>query len=678
MSVVLSTVGDFYVFNQKEPARFVTKLTGYVENVSGSGTVKREFRWNTNDRVRTPWIELTDTNLQAVILDPNYQLFLDFRYTLVSGGPFSIQSINVVFEQSSLALDPYLGYFPPLTVADKGNITNMTKIDNFTFKPYQVNPAVVLYKDLSYTMMKLFGHDVTYARAVPLERGKDVVLHEWTLYDVDEPICAKVLVPNNEFPDSKINFNTFGLDFEMPFEVHVDKAYFEELFGVGNAPQKRDIIYFPLENRIYEIDSSYLFKDIMRREVYWKVNLMKYSPKSNRYEPDRYDPQDLRSALDTISADTEELFGEEVFDQEIKLTKPQQYDPKIGSRDYDPTRLDINNDLIISLGKIENHSILISESQYDLRSITEVKEGLQPVAVTYREKASFPANGERSLLAWFKPTPSKLNLPKDKVQSRLTKGTAGDTHTPVSFLLSVSRTFDSPTDVYLKITRFNGITLYGYLTGNPTAQGNYYSYTIMVPNAVVSYLDAGYPNWAAASISSGYVAEQTFEKFFIDGFDTTNLNGWKASIFADRYITFTYYVNLEPVTLIFSMNNNLEEAWHAMVLNISNYYKLVSLDVWKINDEPNFGTSSTNTNLENIYSYTFTGVSAVNRSSNKNYEVRGADMSLTNIRLFDDILTDQDQQIIVLNQAIVQDAQLAIIIDNAKQRLTLPWIANSK
>ena len=126
------------------------------------------------------------------------------------------------------------------------------------------------------------------------------------------------------------------------------------------------------------------------------------------------------------------------------------------------------------------------------------------------------------------------------------------------------------------------------------------------------------------------------------------------------------------------MNNNLEEAWHAMVLNISNYYKLVSLDVWKINDEPNFGTSSTNTNLENIYSYTFTGVSATNRTSTKNYEVRGADMSLTNIRLFDDILTDQDQQIIVLNQAIVQDAQLAIIIDNAKQRLTLPWIANSK
>ncbi len=673
MSVVLTNVGDFYVFNQKEPARFVTELTGYTENVSGSGTIKREFRWNTNDRVRTPWITLTAENLQSVILNPDYQLFVDFRYTLVSGGPFTIVSVGVQFKQSDLALDPYLGYFPPLTVADKGNITNMTKIDNFTFKPYQVNPAVVLYKDLSYTMMKLFGHDVTYARAVPTEKGKDVVLHEWTLYDVDEPICAKVLVPNNEFPDSKINFATFGLDFEMPFEVHIDKAYFEELFGVGNAPQKRDIVYFPLENRIFEVESSYLFKDIMRREVYWKVNLMKYAPKSNRYEP-----QDLRNALDTISVDTDELFSEEVFDQELKITKPQQYDPKIGSRDYDPTRLSINNDLIISLGRIENHSIVISESQYDLRSITEVTEGVQPTAVTYREKATFPSTDERSLLAWFKPSQSKLNLPKDKVQSRLTKGTPNETHTPVTFLLSVSRTFTSPNDVYLKVTRFNGITLYGYLLSNPTASGNYFSYTIMVPNAVITYLDAGYSNWASTAISSGYVAEQTFEKFFMDGFDTVALTGWKSSIYADRYIVFTYYKDLEPVELIFPLNNNLEDVWHAMVLNISNYYELVSLDVWRINDEPNFGTSSTNTNLENVYSYTFTGITAYDRSSSKNYEIHAADMSLTNIRLFDNILTDQDQQIIVLNQTIVQDAQLAIIIDNAKQRLTLPWIANSK
>ena len=111
-----------------------------------------------------------------------------------------------------------------------GNITALTKIENFTFDPYKVNPAVNMYRDLSYTINKLFGHDVKYARATPLANGRDFTLKEWTLYDVEEPECFKLLVPNNEFPDNKINFGPYGLDFEMPFEVHIVKQYFEDKF----------------------------------------------------------------------------------------------------------------------------------------------------------------------------------------------------------------------------------------------------------------------------------------------------------------------------------------------------------------------------------------------------------------------------------------------------------------
>jgi hypothetical protein len=194
-----------------------------------------------------------------------------------------------------------------------------------------------------------------YARAVPMAVGRDVTLHEWTLYDVDDPKCIKVMVPKNEFPDNQISFNPMGLDFEMPFECHIVKEYYEELFGIGTGPQKRDIIYFPLTNRIYEIESSYLFKGIMQKEVYWKINLQKYAPKSNRYEP-----QDLREQLDIMSFDAEEQFGEEVELNSINLTDPQQFDPKIGSNKYDPIRLNINDSLIISNTKVENYSIILS------------------------------------------------------------------------------------------------------------------------------------------------------------------------------------------------------------------------------------------------------------------------------------------------------------------------------
>jgi hypothetical protein len=53
-------------------------------------------------------------------------------------------------------------------------------------------------------------------------------------------------------------------------------------------------------------------------------------------------------------------------------------------------------------------------------------------------------------------------------------------------------------------------------------------------------------------------------------------------------------------------------------------------------------------------------------------------LAYTNIRLFNKTETDLLKQITLLNQAIVQDSQFAIIIDNAVPRLTLPWIAKTK
>jgi hypothetical protein len=51
---------------------------------------------------------------------------------------------------------------------------------------------------------------------------------------------------------------------------------------------------------------------------------------------------------------------------------------------------------------------------------------------------------------------------------------------------------------------------------------------------------------------------------------------------------------------------------------------------------------------------------------------------MTNIRLYDKIETELTKQSIMLNETIVQDAQFGIIIDNAIQRLRLPFIGKTK
>ena len=667
MLAILSQPGDFVKITQDKPFHYVTGLTGWCDDITGTGVLKKEFRWGTSNRVRASWVELTTENLQHVILNPANDLFVDFRLTLISGGPSTINSIEVNCIQSDDAKDPYLGFVPVMLVSERGNISNLTKIENFTFKPYQVNPAVVLYRELAYTINQMFGHDVMYARAVPMAIGKDVTLHEWTLYDVDDPKCIKVLVPNNEFPDNKILFNPMGLDFEMPFEIQIVKEYYEELFGIGTGPQKRDIIYFPLTNRIYEIESSYLFKDIMQKEVYWKIGLIKYAPKANRYEP-----QDLREKFDELTWDSEERFGEEVKLEAVKTTDPQQYDPKIGSVDYDPSRLSINDNLTISQLKVSNYSNILSESQYDLRSMySTTADNNQATAVTYRSDVLFTSSDERSLEMWFKELKPTTFLVKDNVKGYLTLGTPGAETTPLVFTIGPKR--NHKVGSLLKISRFNGLALYGEITSIVT-NTNTFTYTILIKNDIVNYLSTYYPNWASPSTNTGYIVEIATEQILFTGYE--NGAGWKLSLYASRYIIFKDSAK----DYLYILNKNIvEDYWYGLYLNMSNFYHQLTLDLWvrrwnELSPDP-----IPTTDLENIYSNTISDFSGIDRSNpTVKYKLKAANLAMTNIRLYDKIETEQTKQSIMLNQAIVQDAQFAIIIDNAIQRLRLPWIAKTK
>jgi hypothetical protein len=661
MQAVLTSPGDFVKITQDKPFLYVTKLVGWLEDIAGSGNYRQEFRWGTSNRVRASWMDLTEKNITSVSLDPNNDLFVDFRITLIAGGPITVNSIEAVCELDPIANDPYLGFEPVYTVSEKGNISNLTKIENFSFRPYDVNPLVVLYKELSFTINQLFGIDVHYARAVPMAIGKDIVLNEWTLYDVDEPKCLKVVVPDNEFPDSKINFGPMGLDFEFPFEVHITKNYFEEIFGVGTAPQKRDIVYMPLENRIYEVESSYLYKDLMRTEIYWKVSLIKYQPKAGRKEP-----QSLREEFGVLTTSYQEEFQEELDLQEIQITDPQQYDPKIGSRDYDPTRESINDGLLILQDAVLNWSLLISESQYDLSSLFSL--GIQNEAVKYREKVAFPSTAERSFSCWFKETVGPP-LPKDNIKGGLTLSNSNG-EVLLTFKLTSKRSYKEGD--YIKITKFNGFSIYGnWVSTTQVTTG--VNYTIRVQQEIVDFLNGFYPNWSSPS-TSGYVAEKTFENVLFNGYQESSSKGIRISVFASRY----FVIRMNQTSLLYILKSNLvQNYWYSIFMNFSNFYRQVSLDLWVRKwNETNLNPPQTS-DLENIFSSTQI-IEPQDLSVNENYSLLAANLVTTNYRLYDKIETDLSKQVLLLNQTIVSDAQFSIIIDNAIPRLTLPWIGQTK
>jgi hypothetical protein len=121
----------------------------------------------------------------------------------------------------------------------------------------------------------------------------------------------------------------------------------------------------------------------------------------------------------------------------------------------------------------------------------------------------------------------------------------------------------------------------------------------------------------------------------------------------------------------------VENFWYGLFINMSNFYRQLSVDLWIRKWSETNPTPQQTTLLENIYSSVQT-IEPMDLSSSREYSLIGSNLSLTNIRLYDKIETEQSKQINMLNQTIVKDAQFSIIIDNAIPRLTLPWIANTK
>jgi hypothetical protein len=446
----LCSIGSYRIINYGREFSNIISIAGMTDTVDGESSVavvQRSFRWSINGMQWSLWIDFTmadQTPLTSVVLTHNYlpkaapgtdacdgvpieqthydNLYIEFKYTVIpnptaSPEPASGESISPGITIGSIdlmlnhrSLDPYAGIDMPAHSLCSDEFTTMQVLrqNTFTFSPYNVNNGIRLYSDLSMITNLTFGWDVQYYRVDPQFRSKDVILHEFTLYNVQEMRCFKVLVPNNEFPDSKPTYNQFGIDFEIPFEIHVDRVYWENNFGKNTMPQKRDIIYFPQTNRIYEISSSYQFRDFMFQPLYFKISIVKYQPKA-----DQILPENVENYLSDLTITTEELFGEEVKKEIEKITKPQQYVTVTISED--PTREKVNRLLPITRYDFYNNWTLVSEHYYNLKGLYEHEKLHNSHAIIYRHHCKIDRHENRAFTCWFSPQ----NNPSGPNQSNL-------------------------------------------------------------------------------------------------------------------------------------------------------------------------------------------------------------------------------------------------------------------
>lgn len=260
------------------------------------------------------------------------------------------------------------------------------------FKPYDLLPSgVQLYRDLSCAVSDIFGHCVRYFKTRPKLESADVVLREYSLFDVTDVKDIKLLVPDNQFPDNQIMFTSFDMDFDSGFEVHIVKDHFERAFGHNLQPEQKDYLYFPLLDRIYEVNSAYLFKDFLMGEYYYKVMLFKWQDKDNVIRDGQ-----IAEYVDSIAENFQEVLQEEINREFDEIVKSQYQVISVGG--FDHVRSSINENLIIENQDMSNYFTVVAKYFYALNR----NLGQNEIAVTYKLAVNRTITDNTAFSFWFK------------------------------------------------------------------------------------------------------------------------------------------------------------------------------------------------------------------------------------------------------------------------------------
>lgn len=273
--------------------------------------------------------------------------------------------------------------------SNNGDMTISQADPNSLWNPYATNAALDLYNNLSNIASTVFGFNITYFPVNPDENGIDRVVHEYQLMNVDECGDVKVLVPDNQFPDNQIKFTAFNLELFETFEIHVTKDTFKNVFGIERRPRKRDFLFFPELNRMFEVEHAQANKDFLNSSTYYRITLKKYNKKANIKMSGS-----VETAVDSLTNNTslDSLFG---FDkaQEDKITNKEQYK----TLSDDVIRLLIHDDTKIIEENINNASLILSKTHYNLSSIKPAE-----IAIDYnRTDNSLEKGDNRALQVWF-------------------------------------------------------------------------------------------------------------------------------------------------------------------------------------------------------------------------------------------------------------------------------------
>lgn len=550
-----------------------TGLEFYLAETPGN-RFDYEYRWSQTNGQYSEFSPLTKGNayndLFSLTFDTTKPLWLDVKAEVVAlgvGNTISLISLTFTIETGDGVIESCPQFCVECTdpFAYDGCANIEVSCDANLFQPYNLNKTTTIYKQLVNITNDIFGHQVQYFRTEPDKRTEDVILMEYSLFNVVDKQNLKILVPDNEFPEENPTYNIFGMEF-AEFEVHITAAEFERAFGFGKTPRNLDYMYIPLINRMYEISSVGLADEFNKSNSYWRVKLVKYQERSavlkNNFEQD----------TDNLTTGIEEVFGERQKEEQTKDTNPMQFQT-VSTAYRDGIRSFVGRGLTIKDYDLKNRWTVVSKNYYDLTTVNT-----SSVGVEYTIESKLTSDQSMAISLWFNP-----------------QFEAGDTNEYILFG---------------DLAALNGFKLF---------------------------------------------VSQTSFRVSVAGVD----------------YTFNHGVTLQ------------KDNWYGFILNINNEFLQMAAYLYRLDQNNNRGTVAPNrpqdasNNLIEEYSEVNNVGLPIIWKANSNYNIRGNNTYMTNIRVFERII-EFEQHHNVLNQYVVRDNQHAILIDNSIPSLGYQRFRNAR
>lgn len=533
---------------------------------------KYDFRWSQNDIIEkggelSEWHPLNKTNILGDIftldINPSEPFWVEIKATVQDLQPLHTISFlkvtyTIQYEDGTIEECPQIcTECEPYDVIGCANILVECDSENL-YDPYGLTRPVKLYNSLSNLANQVYGHPVTYYRVEPNVRSKDVILKEYSLYDVIEKATIKVMVPDNEFPPETPSFDIFGMGFE-DFEIHVLGSEFRKYFGEGKSPIARDYLFFPYKNRMYEVSSVSLADEFNEELTYFRLHLKKYENRTSTSKGE------FAEDLTDLVVGVEDIFGEEIQEEFTKVTKPLQYQ-STHHVSQDGVRKYVHKDLEIKDINLMNKWTVVSRNYYDMSTI--LGDETQSPGVVYNELSKNGVGENLSFHHWFQPTAR----------------------------------FD-----------YKNAELYTTIDGTDI-EGNGLAIKISSEGILVRINNQDY---------------------------------------------------LFNHTIIFGPDH-----WYAIVVNMSNTYNEVSVNIFKLDGQNNYTNPTGPMELEEMFYGKLDMLSTQVWQTEVNWSLRASELNITNVRIFKKTIEDE-QKVPVLHQYVVRDAQHLLLADNAIPSLQL-------